>query len=114
MKAVGAETGDIKRIFFVESGRSASWAASAAWRWAGPSAGSSTGWSIISWPNRGFPYIEYFRFPLWLCLGAIAFAVGVSLVAGVYPALRAARSIPSSPCDTNEMIDMIRIRSRFE
>ena len=35
-----------------------------------------------------------FSVPWWLVLGAIVFAVGVSLAAGLYPATRAARLNP--------------------
>jgi len=61
------------------------------------------GWAVSRAINRvvnyflarqGIPHIEYFSYPLWLCLGAIAFAVAVSLLAGLYPARRAARVDP--------------------
>jgi len=35
-----------------------------------------------------------FSFPWWLCLGAIAFSILVSLSAGIYPAVRAAKVDP--------------------
>jgi putative ABC transport system permease protein len=38
--------------------------------------------------------MEFFYFPLWLILGAMAFSVSVSLLAGLYPAMRAARVNP--------------------
>jgi putative ABC transport system permease protein len=38
--------------------------------------------------------INLFYFPVWLILGAIAFSVLVSLAAGLYPAIRAARIDP--------------------
>ena len=40
------------------------------------------------------PYVDYFAFPVWLFLGAVGFAVLVSLVSGIYPARRAARVDP--------------------
>ena len=61
------------------------------------------GWAVSVVINRvvnyflakqGVPYIPYFSFPVWLALGAIAFSVAVSLAAGVYPAMRAARVDP--------------------
>jgi putative ABC transport system permease protein len=94
MKAVGASNRNIKAIFFVES---------SAIGFAGGIFGLALGWTVSRIINRiinfylakqGLPYIEYFSFPLWLCLGAIAFAVGVSLVSGIYPASRAARVDP--------------------
>jgi len=94
MKAVGASNRNIMRIFFVEAG---------AIGFGGGVLGLGLGWAVSRIINRvvnfflakqGLPYIEYFHFPLWLCLGAIAFAVLVSLVSGVYPAFRAARVDP--------------------
>lgn len=94
MKAVGASRGDIKRIFFVES---------SAIGFLGGIFGLGLGWVVSRLINRvvnyflakqGIPFIEYFRFPWWLVLGAVAFAVLVSLVAGILPALRAAKVDP--------------------
>ncbi len=44
--------------------------------------------------RQSAPRMEYFSFPWWLCLGAIAFSILVSLLAGVYPTRRAARVDP--------------------
>jgi len=44
--------------------------------------------------KQGVPFIEYFNFRWWQCRGAIGFAVLVSLVSGIYPAMRAARVDP--------------------
>lgn len=94
MKAVGAAPRDIRQIFLLEASIIGI---------AGGAGGLALGWAVSRIINKvvnyflarqGMPFIEYFRFPLWLCLGGIAFAVGVSLVAGVYPALRAARVDP--------------------
>jgi ABC-type lipoprotein release transport system permease subunit len=38
--------------------------------------------------------LDLFAFPAWLLAVSIAFAVVVSVVAGIYPALRAARVDP--------------------
>jgi ABC-type antimicrobial peptide transport system permease subunit len=94
MKAVGASDGDIKRVFFFESG---------AIGLIGGTAGCLLGWATSLLINRvvniflarqGVPAIDYFAFPAWLFLGAIAFAILVSLVSGIYPARRAARVDP--------------------
>jgi putative ABC transport system permease protein len=94
MKAVGASRGDIKRIFFVES---------SAIGFLGGIFGLGLGWAVSRIINRvvnyflakqGIPFIEYFRFSWWLCLGAVVFAVLVSLIAGILPALRAAKVDP--------------------
>jgi putative ABC transport system permease protein len=44
--------------------------------------------------SQGVPDMNYFRFPWWLCLGAIVFSILISLIAGIYPTLRAAKVDP--------------------
>jgi putative ABC transport system permease protein len=94
MKAVGAGDGDIRRIFFFESG---------AIGLLGGASGCLLGWVTSLVINRvinafaarqGMPFVNYFAFPAWLFLGAVGFAVLVSLAAGLYPARRAARVDP--------------------
>jgi putative ABC transport system permease protein len=94
MKAVGAGDGDIRRIFFFESG---------AIGLVGGAAGCILGWATSLLINRivnfylsrqGMPYVDYFAFPLWIFLGAVGFSLLVSLVSGIYPARRAARVDP--------------------
>jgi putative ABC transport system permease protein len=94
MKAIGAGDGDVKKIIFFES---------ATIGFLGGVFGLALGWSVSMVINRvinhfmsgrGLPYIECFSFPWWLCLGAIAFATLISLIAGVYPAIRAAKVDP--------------------
>ena len=94
MKAVGAGDGDIKRIFFFESGTIGL---------LGGAAGCVLGWAVSLLINRvvnyylarqGMPYIDYFAFPFWIFLGAMGFSFLVSLVSGIYPARRAARVDP--------------------
>jgi putative ABC transport system permease protein len=94
MKAVGAGDGDIKKIFFFES---------SVIGFFGGVFGLALGWVVSGLINRvinyflakqGVPFIDYFNFPLWLCLGAVVFAIIVSLVSGIYPAIRAARVDP--------------------
>lgn len=94
MKAVGASDADVKRIFFFESG---------AIGLLGGAFGLTLGWVVSIVINyavnyylakQAIPYIDYFSFPWWLCLGAVIFSILVSLVAGIYPAVRAARVDP--------------------
>jgi putative ABC transport system permease protein len=94
MKAVGAGDGDIRRIFFFESG---------AIGLAGGVSGCVLGWATSLLINRivnftlarqGVPFIDYLAFPFWLFLGAVGFSLLVSLVSGIYPARRAARVDP--------------------
>jgi putative ABC transport system permease protein len=94
MKAVGASDRDVKKIFFFES---------AAIGFLGGVSGLALGWAVSMVINQvanhflarqAVPYMNYFSFPWWLCLGAVTFAVLVSLVAGIYPTMRAARVDP--------------------
>jgi len=94
MKAVGATNGDVQKIFFFESG---------AMGFMGGLFGFGLGWLVSQVINllvnsflsgQGVPQIHYFSFPWWLFLGAVFFAVLVSLAAGLYPASRAARVDP--------------------
>jgi len=94
MKAVGASDRDIRRIFFFESSIIG---------FLGGVFGLALGWVVSGIINQivnyflsrqGVPFFQYFSFPVWLCLGAIVFSVAVSLAAGIYPAMRAARVDP--------------------
>ena len=94
MKAVGATDGDVQRIFLFEAGMIGL---------LGGLFGLVLGWGVSQVINevinalmtrQAAPRMEYFNFPWWLCLGAIAFSILVSLVAGIYPTLRAARVDP--------------------
>jgi putative ABC transport system permease protein len=94
MKAVGASDGDVKKIFLFESG---------AIGFLGGVLGLALGWLVSMLINQvvnffmvkqGAPYMDYFSFRWWLCLGAIVFSILISLAAGVYPTLRAARVDP--------------------
>lgn len=94
MKAVGASDRDIKKIFFFETSMIG---------FLGGVFGLGLGWLVSVLINQvvnhfltgeGVPFIQFFSFPWWLCLGAILFAMLVSLVAGIYPAVRAARVDP--------------------
>jgi putative ABC transport system permease protein len=94
MKAVGAADRDVRKIFFFESGMIG---------FLGGVFGFALGWVVSTVINyiinyytakQGVPYANYFIFPFWLLIGAVAFSVVVSLIAGVYPASRAAKVDP--------------------
>lgn len=94
MKAVGASDRDVKKIFFFETSIIG---------FLGGVFGLALGWLVSGLINyvvnafltgEGIPFIQFFSFPWWLCAGAISFAILVSLVAGIYPAVRAARVDP--------------------
>jgi len=94
MKALGASDADVRGLFFAEAG---------AMGLVGGAVGVTLGWVIGRLINFGtniylerqhFPPAQIWSVPLWLVLGAIAFSVIVSLVAGLYPASRAARLDP--------------------
>ncbi len=95
LKAIGASRGDIRGLFMLEAGMIGL---------LGGVVGIVGGWAlglllnqVIAW------YIEqeqlpiaatFFVTPWWLVLAALAFAALVGVVAGVYPAARAARLDP--------------------
>lgn len=94
MKAVGASNKDVKKIFFFESGVIG---------FMGGVFGLALGWIVSIVINvvinsfavrEGVPKMNYFSFPLWLCLGAVAFSILISLLSGIYPTLRAAKVDP--------------------
>jgi len=94
LKALGAADSDVKRLFFVEAG---------VMGFIGGIAGVILGWLIgrgltlatnIYLKRQDLPSVEISSVPSWLVLSAISFAVIVSLVAGLYPASRAAKLDP--------------------
>jgi ABC-type antimicrobial peptide transport system permease subunit len=95
MKAIGAEDREIKLIFFVEA---------AVLGLTGGVIGTLLAWGIDGVSNRlayrfilkpqGASFIDFFSLPLYLSLGAILFALVVSILAALYPATRAARIDP--------------------
>lgn len=93
-KALGADDRDVRQLFFAEAG---------VMGLVGGVGGVFLGWLIgrgltlgtnIYLSRQNLPSVEISAVPLWLALGAIVFAVVVSLVAGLYPASRAARLNP--------------------
>ncbi len=94
MKAIGGSEKDIRLIFFAEA---------AAIGLLGAAFGLLLGWLVTKLANyiantsilpaNELP-VNLFWFPAWLIAGAIAFSVIISLIAGLYPAIRAARIDP--------------------
>jgi putative ABC transport system permease protein len=94
LKALGAADRDVKQLFFVEAG---------VMGLLGGVLGAGMGWLIgkaVTWgtnlylQRQNLPPAHVFSVPWWLVLSAIAFAIVVSLAAGLYPATRAARLNP--------------------
>lgn len=94
LKALGAADRDVQQLFFAEAG---------VMGLLGGVFGVGFGWVIgraltfgtnVYLKRQQLPAVEISAVPWWLVLGAILFAVFVSLVAGIYPASRAARLNP--------------------
>jgi ABC-type lipoprotein release transport system permease subunit len=95
MKAIGAEDREIKLIFFFEA---------AVIGLTGGIIGCLAAWGIDALANRlayrfilkpqGASFVDFFSLPPYLWLGAIVFALVVSILAALYPASRAARIDP--------------------
>ena len=94
LKALGASDRDVRSLFFAEAG---------AMGLVGGVCGVTIGWLIgeaLTWgttfylKTQDLPGVKISSVPWWLATGAIAFAVIVSLIAGLYPASRAAKLNP--------------------
>jgi putative ABC transport system permease protein len=94
MKAIGGSDGNIRRIFLIEA---------SAIGLIGGVGGIVIGWVVgriinfaANWyvESQGGTAGDVFSMPFWLISGAIAFSVFVSLIAGSFPARRAARLDP--------------------
>ncbi|MEJ7618900.1 MAG: FtsX-like permease family protein, partial [Pyrinomonadaceae bacterium] len=95
MKAIGAEDREIKMIFFVEA---------AIIGLLGGITGTLAAWGLAALANKlvfefvlkpkEAAYVDFFDLPVYLWLGAIIFAITVSIIAALYPAARAARIDP--------------------
>jgi len=94
LKALGAADRDVKQLFFAEAG---------VMGLMGGIFGVGMGWLIgravtfgtnVYLRRQDLPPAHVFSVPLWLIFGGIIFSVVVSLVAGLYPASRAARLNP--------------------
>ena len=94
LKALGASDRDVKGLFFAEAG---------VMGMVGGAAGVALGWAIghainfganIYLQRQNLPPQTIWLVPWWLVVTAIAFSMLVSLLAGLYPASRAARLDP--------------------
>jgi putative ABC transport system permease protein len=94
LKALGATDLDVGSLFFAEAG---------VMGFFGGFFGVALGWligSALTWGTtiylhrQNLPGVKISYVPWWLALSAIGFAIIVSLVAGLYPAVRAARLNP--------------------
>ena len=95
MKAIGAEDREIKMIFFFEA---------AVIGLTGGVIGCLAAWAIDGIANRlayrfilkpqNASFVDFFSLPPYLWIGAILFALTVSILAALYPAARAARIDP--------------------
>ena len=94
VKALGADERDIRFMFLVESATIGA---------IGSAVGLLIGWAatrVISavaqaiMVREGMPGFDLFALPVWLIGLALAFGIGVSMAAGLYPASRAARVDP--------------------
>lgn len=94
LKSMGADEGIIKRLFLMESAVIGA---------IGGTVGIILGWLVSRGISMGIKYFlerenlppfEAFALPLWLILISFGFAVLVSLLAGAYPASRAAKVDP--------------------
>jgi len=94
LKALGATDRDVRSLFFAEAGAMGLFGGffGVALGWL---IGSTLTWGTTIYLHRlNLPGVKISYIPWWLALGAIAFALVVSLVAGLYPAARAARLNP--------------------
>ncbi len=94
MKAIGGGDDDVRRIFLIEASLIGVM---------GGGLGIALGWAVGRVINaganyylqtQGVPAANLFLIPWWLIAGAMAFALVVSLAAGSFPAMRAARLDP--------------------
>ena len=94
MKAIGASDGDVQKLFFVEASSMGAF---------GGALAILLGWTIGRVINIGtniylqrnqIPPENFWYVSPWLIFFAMAFSIGVSLIAGIYPASRAAKLDP--------------------
>ena len=94
LKSLGADESKIKLIFLVESG---------AIGFIGSMLGLLLGWVVtrvcsiaakIIIARQGGPEMEMFHLPIWLIVFAVLFGISISTLAGLLPAVRAAKVDP--------------------
>ena len=94
LKSLGATDGDVRSLFFAEAGAMGLF---------GGIFGVALGWligQVLTWGTtiylrrQDLPGVKISHVPWWLAASAVAFAVVVSLIAGLYPAGRAAKLNP--------------------
>jgi putative ABC transport system permease protein len=94
MKAIGASDADVQKLFFVEASSMGAF---------GGALGILLGWTIGRVINIGtnlylqrnqIPPENFWYVSPWLIFFAMMFSIGVSLIAGIYPASRAAKLDP--------------------
>lgn len=93
LKVLGCDMGDIRNMFLLESGFIG---------FMGGAAGLVLSYLISFLVNRFAGISEMMtgiegdisRIPLWLSMSAVGFAVGVGMIAGFFPAMRAMKLSP--------------------
>lgn len=94
-KAVGASDGDLVVLFLTEAGIIGFLGG-----FGGLALGRAVAWvleiaaNVYARSQEITAHLELFAFPFWLLAATLLFSVGLSVLAGVYPALRAARTDP--------------------
>ena len=94
LKALGATDRDVRSLFFAEAGAMGLFGGvfGVVFGWL---IGSALTWGTTIYLHRqNLPGVKISYVPWWLALSAIGFAIIVSLIAGLYPASRAARLNP--------------------
>jgi putative ABC transport system permease protein len=94
MQSLGARGRDIRLLFFVESGVIGAVGAALGllFGWIISRVGSYVAQKIMV--HRGAQPVDAFAVPWWLILAALAVGIGVSVLAGYFPASRAAKIDP--------------------
>jgi putative ABC transport system permease protein len=94
LKSLGAEDADVRRLFLAESGLIGG---------AGAIGGVALGWIVsrviafagMTWMrSQNMPALDPFAMPVAVVAVALLFGIGAAVLAGLYPAARAARVDP--------------------